>query len=61
VLSLGGKEISQIARGITSLEKGVFEERSFESYMEFFQVPLGLGLLLLVLECFVGERVHKDE
>jgi Ca-activated chloride channel family protein len=61
VLSLGGKEISQIARDIRSLEKGVLEERSFESYLEFFQLPLGLGLLLLVIECFLGDRVRKDE
>ncbi len=61
VLTLGGKEISQIARAITSLEKGVLEERSFESYMEFFQLPLGLGLLLLVIECFVGDRVREDD
>jgi Ca-activated chloride channel family protein len=60
VLTLGGKEISQIVRAITSLEKGVLEERSFESYLELFQVPLGLALLLLVIECFVGDRVRED-
>ncbi|MGD9142110.1 MAG: VWA domain-containing protein [bacterium] len=61
VLSLAGREISQIARAITSLEKGVLEERAFESYLEFFQVPLGLGLLLLVLECVIGDRVREDD
>ena len=61
VLSLAGKEISQIARAITSLEKDVLEERSFESYMEVFQLPLGLALLLLVIECFVGDRVRDNE
>ncbi len=61
VLSLGGREVSQVARAIASLEKGVLEERKFESYLELFQVPLGLGLLLLVVECFVGERVREDD
>ena len=61
VLSLAGNEISQIARAIMSLEKNILEERSFESYLEFFQLPLALGLLLLVVECFVGERVPEDD
>jgi Ca-activated chloride channel family protein len=61
VLSLAGREISQIVRAITSLEKGVLEERSFESYLEFFQVPLALGLLLLIVETLVGDRVRDDD
>jgi Ca-activated chloride channel family protein len=61
LLDPAGKEISRIARAIASLEKTVLEERSFESYLEFFQLPLGLGLLLLVIESFVGDRVRKDD
>jgi Ca-activated chloride channel family protein len=60
VLGPGGREIGQVARAITSLEKDVLEERSFESYAEFFQVPLAIALVLLVLESFMAGRVRHD-
>jgi hypothetical protein len=38
------------------MEKGLLEERTFESYLELFQIPLALCFALLVAEAIVGER-----
>jgi Ca-activated chloride channel family protein len=54
----GEREISRLARAIQSLEKGVFEQRSFEDYIEVFPLPLALCFLLLVAEAFVGDRIR---
>jgi len=53
----GEREITKLARAIEGLEKGVFEERAFEDYVEIFPVPLLLCFVLLVAEAFVGDRV----
>jgi len=54
----GDREIVKLAGAIEGLEKGVFEERTFEDYVELFPVPLLLCFLLLVAEAFVGDRVR---
>jgi Ca-activated chloride channel family protein len=56
VLGPGDREIARIARGIQGIEKGVLEQRSFERYIELFQIPLAVSLLLLLGEGLVGER-----
>jgi Ca-activated chloride channel family protein len=59
VLGPGEKEIAQIAAAVQGLEKGVLEQRSFEHYVELFQIPLGLALLVILGESFVSERKKK--
>jgi Ca-activated chloride channel family protein len=54
----GEREVAKLAKAIESLEKGVFEERTFEDYVELFPVPLLLCFLLLVAEAFVGDKVR---
>ena len=56
VLGLGDRAISKIARAIGGMEKGLLEERTFESYSELFQIPLALCFVLLLAEAIVGER-----
>jgi len=53
----GEREITKLARAIEGLEKGVFEERAFEDYVELFPVQLLLCFVLLLAEAFVGDRV----
>jgi Ca-activated chloride channel family protein len=56
VLGHGEREVTRIAAGVQGIEKGVLEQRSFEHYVELFQIPLGLALLLLVGEGLLGEK-----
>jgi Ca-activated chloride channel family protein len=56
-LDAGERELSKLAKAIEGLEKGLFEERTFEDYIELFPVPLLLCFLLLVTEAFIGDRV----
>ncbi len=58
-LGVGEREIAKLAKAIESLESGVFEERTFEDYVELFPVPLLLCFLLLVAEAFVGDRMRN--
>jgi Ca-activated chloride channel family protein len=57
-LGSGDREVTRLVKAIQNLDKGVFEERTFEDYIELFPLPLGLCLLLLVAEAFVGDRVR---
>jgi len=61
VLGLGDRAISKIARAIEGMEKGLLEERTFESYLELFQIPLALCFALLLAEAIVGERKSADK
>lgn len=61
VLGLGDRAISKIAQAVGGMEKGVLEERTFESYLELFQVPLALCFMLLLAEAIVGERKPGGE
>jgi Ca-activated chloride channel family protein len=56
VLGPGDREVAKIAGGIQDIEKGVLEQRSFEQYVEMFQIPLALALLLLLGESLIGDR-----
>jgi Ca-activated chloride channel family protein len=57
VLSRGYQEVGKLAKSIQKMEKGLLEERTFEDYLELFQVPLALCFLLLVGEAFIGDKV----
>ena len=61
VLGLGDRAISKIARAIEGMEKGLIEERTFESYLELFQIPLALCFALLLTEAIVGERKREKK
>jgi Ca-activated chloride channel family protein len=61
VLGLGDRAISKIARAIEGMEKGLLEERTFESYLELFQIPLALCFALLLAEAIVGERKRGEK
>jgi len=43
-------------KGIAQLQRKEYEEQLQKKYFERFQWPLGIGLLLLVLEMFVSDR-----
>jgi len=58
-LGAGEREITKLAKAIEGLQKGVFEERTYEDYVELFPVPLLLCFLLLVAEAFVGDKVRN--
>jgi hypothetical protein len=57
-LGLGDKEISQLARSIEEIEKGVLEQRTYEDYAELFQLPLIFCFMLLAVEGFIGDKVR---
>jgi Ca-activated chloride channel family protein len=54
----GDYEVTKLAKDIQGLEKGVFEERTFENYLELFTWPLAVCFLLLVAEAFIGDKVR---
>jgi Ca-activated chloride channel family protein len=56
-LGSGDREVTRVAKAIEGLEKGLFEQRTFEDYLQLFPFPLGLCLLLLVAEALVAERI----
>lgn len=58
VLGLGDREITEVARSIEGIEKGLLEQRSFEDYAELFQIPLLLCFVVLLAEGFTGDRVR---
>jgi Ca-activated chloride channel family protein len=58
-LGPGEREIARVVGAIQGIEKGVVEQRSFERYVELFQIPLAVSLLLLLGEGLVGERKRK--
>ena len=43
-------------KGIAQLQRKAHEERLQKTYIERFQWPLGIGLVLLVIEMFVSDR-----
>ena len=43
-------------KGIAQLQRKAHEERLQKKYFERFQWPLGVGVVLLVIEMFVSDR-----
>ncbi len=54
--SSGNAEIHKIFEEIKKMEKTEFQARKFSQYEERFYVPLGIGLLLILIEFFIPER-----
>ena len=54
--SVRGDELDRVVAGIRALDQTEFEATLRARYEERFQWPLGLGLLLLLAECLIGER-----
>ena len=52
----GGERLGKIL-----VEKGLLGERTFESYLELFQIPLALCFALLLAEALVGERKREKK
>lgn len=48
--------LSDLTSALNRLEKSSFGVEQFEDYEEYFQWPLGLALLLLMIELALGER-----
>ncbi len=44
---------------IDQIEKQEFEQQSFTDYSSYFQVFIGLGLLLLIMEFMISYRKSK--
>jgi Ca-activated chloride channel family protein len=55
-LGLGDRAVGRVAEALERLEKGTLEERSFEYYLELFQLPLGICFILLIIEGVLGDR-----
>ena len=54
--------LSAIDGELEKLEKKEVEQRSFSDYNSYFQLFLGLGLLLLIIEFLTGnKRSGKDK
>jgi Ca-activated chloride channel family protein len=54
----GELELDRIYESLARLEEREVASRSFTAYEERFQVPLGLGLLLLLVDFLLPERVR---
>jgi len=52
----GGNEINDVYNDLTTLEKTEFGVKQITGYESQFQYPLGLGILLLLLEFLLTER-----
>ncbi|MBZ0266697.1 VWA domain-containing protein [bacterium] len=55
----GELELDRIYDSLASLEERELATRSFTAYEERFQVPLGLGLLLLLIDFALPSRVRS--
>lgn len=53
------KIISQLKERIEQLDKREFEQRIFEAYESYFQIPLAIGLLLIILEFLLDFRKSR--
>ena len=49
-------EVDSIINDIGLMSRGEFQERKMTSYIDRFQIPLGIAVLLLVLELFIPIR-----
>lgn len=54
----GELELDRIYESLSRLEEREVASRSFTAYEERFQVPLGIGILLLLLDFVLPERVR---
>lgn len=61
VLSQGEREVARIAQAVQGMDKAALEQRSFEHYVELFQFPLGLAVLVLLGEGLLAERRRRSD
>jgi Ca-activated chloride channel family protein len=52
--------LPRITSALDQLDQTTFGQEEFEEYEERFQWPLLLGLLLLLLEWMIPERIRSD-
>lgn len=52
----GTEELKQLFTAISSMEKKEIEERVFTNFQSWFEIPIGIALVLLTLEFFITER-----
>ena len=53
-----GEELDRIISEISEMEKRELESRVYTDYKEWFQLPLLIGLLLLLVELVIPEVIH---
>ncbi len=59
-LSAGEEAIvNAIQNGIDQLEKQEMEQRVFDEYNSWFQLPLGIALVLIIIEFFISYRKSR--
>lgn len=49
-------ELNEIYRDISKMEEKTLKTKRYASYEERYQFPLGLGLLLLIIEALISDR-----
>lgn len=54
--SFGGQEARQIKQDLDKLEQAEFASSLATSYDEKFQIPLGIGIVLALIELLIAER-----
>jgi len=55
-LASGSEEVNQLLLKISTMEKKEIEEREFTDFDDWFQITIGIALVLLTLEFFFTER-----
>jgi Ca-activated chloride channel family protein len=55
-ISSRSEDVNNILAKIETLEKKVIEEGEFTDFEDWFQIPVGIALVLLTLEFFLSER-----
>ena len=59
VASLSDLGLGSILQSVKSMEKKELSSEEYQSYYEFFHIPLFAALLLIVLDALVLERKNK--
>jgi Ca-activated chloride channel family protein len=59
LLGAEGQLIEAIQQEINAIEAGELEQRVFEEYNSYFQILLGLGLVLLIIEFMMSYSKNK--
>lgn len=59
-ISRTGSTLPQMLPALGQLERSSFGAEAFETYEEQYQLPLALGLLLLLGELLLGDRRRRD-
>ncbi len=54
-----GDVISALEKAIEQVEKREYEEQSFTEYASYFQLFLGIGLLLIIIEFLISYRQNR--